>query len=70
MGEGRVEEELLTVRQAADEKEVSWQAVYQAIKEGRLPKVAIGKVTLIRRVDLDAWQPRKPKKRLEPPEDR
>jgi excisionase family DNA binding protein len=63
-----MEEELLTVKQASDETGISWQAIYRAIKEGRLRGMKIGKLTLIRRDDLDAWQPRKPKR--SPPEDR
>lgn len=52
--------ELLTVRQAAEEKGVHLKSVYRAMAEGRLKFKEQYGVKLIRRDHLRAWQPKGP----------
>jgi excisionase family DNA binding protein len=56
--------EAITVVEAAEMKAVSRQAVYDAMKAGKLPHRKSGHVYLLRRRDVDRWQPehRGPKK--------
>jgi excisionase family DNA binding protein len=49
--------DLVTVKEAAQEKGVSREAIYQAIQEGRLKtRKVLGKIGILRR-SLDAYQP-------------
>jgi excisionase family DNA binding protein len=52
------EDEMLTVQEAAVEKDTHVKSVYRAIQEGRLKAERRGpRILLIRRGDLDAWEP-------------
>ena len=49
--------QLITVRDAAREKGISREAIYQAIQDGRLKtKKVLGKIGILRR-SLDAYEP-------------
>lgn len=56
--------EVLTVAEASREKGVSENGIRIAIRDGRLPEERRGLVYLIRRRDLEEWQPigHRPKK--------
>jgi excisionase family DNA binding protein len=51
--------EIVTAAQAAAEKGCSRQAVSQAIAAGRLKGERWGRFYVIRREDLDQWEPRR-----------
>jgi excisionase family DNA binding protein len=66
------EEDMVTAEEAAAIKRVTRQAVYAAIRDGRLPsrQTGRGKIHLILRSDLDAWKvisnpPKQRRKKLE-----
>ena len=49
--------QLVTVKEAAREKGISREAIYQAIQDGRLKiKIVLGKIGILR-TSLDAYQP-------------
>lgn len=50
-------DELVTAPEAARLKGVAESSVRRAIQEGRLPGLRKGRVYLVRRGDLDEWQP-------------
>jgi excisionase family DNA binding protein len=64
------ENPMLTAAEAAERKGVTKQAVYAAIKEGRLPARRFGKSHILLRRDVDAWHVvkhgPKPRKKREP----
>lgn len=51
-------DDYITVSEAARRKGVSRAAVYQAIREERLPHTKISRTTVLARRDVDAWKPR------------
>jgi excisionase family DNA binding protein len=67
------EENVITAPEAAAIKGVTRQAVYAAIRDGRLPsrQIGEGKVHLIQRSDLDEWHvvkhPKKPRRPKQQP---
>lgn len=75
MGARKEEENVITAPEAAAIKGVTRQAVYAAIRDGRLPSRQIGggKVHLIQRSDLDDWHvvkhPKKPRGKKKTGED-
>jgi len=48
---------LFTMAQAARRKGVSYQSVYKAVRDGKLPTQRLGRQRLVTGEDLDAWQP-------------
>jgi excisionase family DNA binding protein len=50
-------EDLLTVEEAANLKEVHVKTMYRIVSEGTVPHVRLWGRVLIRRADLDTWQP-------------
>jgi excisionase family DNA binding protein len=48
---------LLSVREAAQIKGVSYSATLRAVRSGRLPATRVGRIALIARGDLGRWQP-------------
>ena len=65
--EGRLMDQLVSVKHAANTLDCSEAAIRKWIYEGRLPVVKVGRLTRLRRSDLDAlvtnglstpWQPR------------
>lgn len=62
--------EYMTVGEAARRKRVSRAAIYQAIREGRLPSVRItGRTVILAARDVDAYAPRT-RRRRKPAEDK
>ena len=53
------EEEMITVKAAAERKGCKVATVYKAIKDGRLPHTLILDRVALRPSDVDAWQPDK-----------
>ncbi|MGA9773660.1 MAG: helix-turn-helix domain-containing protein [Blastocatellia bacterium] len=51
--------ELLTVSQAAEVREVTRQAINHLIREGKLPVVEIAGRRFVKRSDLDKFEPDK-----------
>jgi excisionase family DNA binding protein len=49
--------QLYTMAQAARRKGVSYQSVYKAVRDGKLPTQRLGRQRLVTGEDLDAWQP-------------
>jgi excisionase family DNA binding protein len=49
--------QLYTMAQAARRKGVSYQSVYKAVRDGKLPTQRLGRQRLVTGADLDAWQP-------------
>lgn len=48
----------LSVTQVANQKQISRNAVYKAIQDGRLPSTQIAGLVVIRFKDAEAWQPK------------
>ncbi len=53
-----MEEDLLTIRQAARELGIHRQTVYQAIRRGNLPAVEVLDRVAVRRADIEAYKQR------------
>jgi excisionase family DNA binding protein len=53
-----MDEELLSVSQAAQIKKVSRNAIYKAVNEGRLASMLIVGRLVLRKTDVEAWTPR------------
>ena len=51
-------EELLTIRQVAQELGIHRQTVYQAIRRGNLPAVTVLEHVAVRRADVEAYKER------------
>lgn len=51
-------QQYLSVTQVAELKQVSRNAIYKAISQGRLPAMQIGGFVVIRVADAQAWTPR------------
>lgn len=56
-------DDLISIIEAAKLKGVSRNAVYLAVKDGRLPHVMVVGHYALRRTDVLAWKPRGPKGR-------
>lgn len=48
----------LSVTQVANQKQISRNAVYKAIREGRLPSVQIAGLVVVKAKDVEAWIPK------------
>ena len=48
----------LSVTQVANQKQISRNAVYKAIREGRLPSTQIAGLVVVRVKDVEAWMPK------------
>ena len=51
-------DQYLSVTQVVNQKQVSRNAVYRAIQEGRLPSTQIAGLTVVKFQDAEAWQPK------------
>lgn len=49
---------LMTVQEAAEQKNVSTTAVYSAIEEGKLHAQRVGKIRVLADWEVEAWEPR------------
>ncbi len=48
----------LSVTQVAKQKQISRNAVYKAIRDGRLPSVQIAGLVVVKVKDTEAWMPK------------
>lgn len=51
-------DQYLSVTQVANQKQVSRNAVYKAIQEGRLPSTQIAGLVVVKFQDAESWQPK------------
>ena len=51
-------DQYLSVTQVANKKQVSRNAVYKAIQEGRLPSMQIAGLVVVKFKDAEAWMPK------------
>lgn len=52
-------EALMTVKQAAEAKEVSTSAIYNAIESGKLHPQRVGEIQVLFRWEVEQWQPQR-----------
>ena len=48
----------LSITQVANQKQISRNAVYKAIREGRLPSTQIAGLVVVKAKDAEAWMPK------------